>query len=67
MTATIGAAMCNHSLRATRSPPTMCGPMSRIASTIDKYIPTDARAANQVKTRIASGYFSIVIEPAGQR
>jgi hypothetical protein len=63
----IGAAMCNHSLRATRSPPIKCGPMSRIASTIDNYIPTDIRDANHVKTRIASGCFSIVIEPARQR
>src|SRR5882724_373014 len=47
--------MCNHSVRVTRSPPMRCGPMSRSASKIEKYIPADARAANQVKIRIANG------------
>ena len=43
----------------TRSPPMICGPISRIASKIDKYIPADARAANQVRTRIANGCFDV--------
>src|SRR6266487_1013993 len=55
ITATSGAAMCSHSSRVTRSPPMMCGPMSRIASKIDKYIPAAANAANHVKTRIKKG------------
>jgi hypothetical protein len=33
----------------------MCGPMSRTASKIDKYIPAAANAANHVKTRIKKG------------
>ena len=32
ITATRGAAICNHSERVTFSPPMRCGPMSRIAS-----------------------------------
>ena len=58
ITATSGAAMCSHSSRVTRSRPIMCGPISRTASKIDKYIPADANAANQVRTRIANGCFS---------
>ena len=32
MTATSGAAMCNHSVRVARSPPIMVGPIPRTAS-----------------------------------
>jgi hypothetical protein len=38
----------------------MCGPISRTASKIDKYMPTDAKAANQVRTRITNGRFTVV-------
>ena len=57
ITATSGAAICNHSERVTVSPPMRCGPMSRIASAIETNIPVDASAANQLKIRIPKGCF----------
>jgi len=36
------------------------GRWSQIASKIDKYVPTDAKAANQVRIRIANGCFNSV-------
>ena len=57
ITATSGAAMCNHSKRVTFSPPMRCGPISRIASAIDTNIPADASAANQLKIRTPNGGF----------
>jgi hypothetical protein len=60
MIPTSGAAMCNHSVRVTHSPPIMVGPIPQTASKIDKNIPADARAANHVRTRMATGGFKFV-------
>ena len=38
----------------------MCGPMSSIASKIDKNIPAEAKAPNHVRIRIANGCFNFV-------
>jgi len=38
----------------------MVGPIPQSASKIDKNIPVDAKAANQVRTRIANGCFNFV-------
>ena len=57
ITATSGAAMRSHSLRGTRSPPIIVGPIPKTANKIDRYIPAEASAANQIRIRIANGCF----------